>query len=165
MPALDLALGLGMIRSAAHMLHAFMFEPPGQIVRDVTRSVVAQKPRSLLYVDVVQTRGRQRLVERGRDVGGTHRGTEPPCHDVTREVVEHGREVVPAPAGDFEVGEVGLPELVDGGGLVLELVRRLDHHIGRAGDEVVRLQQPIDRSLGDKVLSLVGEPNGQLSRR
>ncbi len=37
-----------------------------------------------------------------------------------------------------EVGEVRLPELVDGGRLVLELVRRLDHHIGRAGDEVVR---------------------------
>ena len=64
--------------------------------------------------DVIKARCRQRLVERGRDVGGTHRGTEPPGHDVAREVVEHGREVVPAPAGDFEVGEVGLPELVDG---------------------------------------------------
>jgi hypothetical protein len=27
------------------------------------------------------------------------------------------------------------------------------------------LQQPIDRSLRDKVLSLVGEPHGQLPRR
>ena len=78
--------------------------------------------------DVIKARCRQRLVERGRDVGGTHRGTEPPCHDVAREVVEHGREIVPAPTGDLEVGEVGLPELVDGGGLVLELVRRLDHY-------------------------------------
>ena len=33
MPALDLALGLGMIRRAAHMLHALMLEPPGQVVR------------------------------------------------------------------------------------------------------------------------------------
>ena len=115
--------------------------------------------------DVIKARCRQCLVERGRDVGGAHRGTKPPGHDVAREVVEHGRQIVPAPAGDLEVGEVGLPELVDGGGLVLELVRRLDHHIGRAGDEVVRLQQPIDRSLRDKVLSLVGEPHGQLSRR
>jgi hypothetical protein len=48
--------------------------------------------------------------------------------------------------------------LVDGGGLVLELVRGLDHHIGQASDEVVRLQQPIDRSLGDKVLPLIGDP-------
>ena len=35
-PALDLTLGLGMIRSAAHMLHVFALEPRGQIVRDVT---------------------------------------------------------------------------------------------------------------------------------
>ena len=32
MPALDLPLRLGMIRSAAHMLHALVFEPPSQIV-------------------------------------------------------------------------------------------------------------------------------------
>jgi hypothetical protein len=29
----------------------------------------------------------------------------------------------------------------------------------------MRFQQPIDRSLRDKILLLVGEPNGQLSRR
>lgn len=52
-----------------------------------------------------------------------------------------------------------------GCGLVLELVRRLDHHIGRAGDEVVCLQQAVDQNLRDKILSLIGEPHGQLSRR
>ncbi len=97
--------------------------------------------------------------------GSAHCGTKPPGHDVAREVIQHRGEVVPAPASDLKVGEVGLPELVDSGGLVLELVRRLDHHVGRAGDEVVCLQQPIDRGLGDKVLSLVGESHGQLSRR
>ena len=35
-----------------------------------------------------------------------------------------------------------------------ELVRRLDHHIGRAGDEIVRLEQPVDRRLRDEVLIL-----------
>src|SRR5664279_1843466 len=104
-------------------------------------------------------------VERGRDVGGTHRGTEPPGHDVAREVIEHGREIVPSPASDLEVSEVRLPKLVDGCGLVLELVRRLDHDIGRAGDEIMRLQQPVDRSLRDKILFLIGEAYGQLSRR
>jgi hypothetical protein len=46
MPALDLPLGLGMIRRPADMLHVFAFEPRGQIVGDVARAVVAQKPRS-----------------------------------------------------------------------------------------------------------------------
>ena len=39
MPTFDLALGLRMVRRSAHMLHTFMFEPPGQIVCDVIRSV------------------------------------------------------------------------------------------------------------------------------
>jgi hypothetical protein len=45
--------------------------------------------------------------------------------------------------------------MVDGCGLVLELVRRLDHHVGRAGDEIMRLQQPIDRRLRDKILLVI----------
>jgi len=40
--------------------------------------------------------------------------------------------------------------------LSLNSFRRLDHHIGRAGDEVMRLQQPIDRSFGYKILPFVG---------
>jgi len=40
-PALDLSLGLRVIRSAADMLHVLAFEPSGQIVRDVTRPIIA----------------------------------------------------------------------------------------------------------------------------
>ena len=69
-----------------------------------------------------------------------------------------------AAAGDLEVGEVGLPELIDRRGLVLELVRRLDHHIGWTGDQVMGLQQPIDRRFRDEVLPLIGEPHGQFTR-
>ena len=47
----------------------------------------------------------------------------------------------------FEIGEVGLPKLVDGRGLVFELARRLDHDEGGTGDQIVRLQDPIRRSL------------------
>ena len=62
-PALDFPLGLGMIRSAAHMLHVFALEPRGQIVRDVTRSVVAQKPRSLRDGDVVEAGSCECLID------------------------------------------------------------------------------------------------------
>ncbi|MBP1061440.1 hypothetical protein ACVIW2_006385 [Bradyrhizobium huanghuaihaiense] len=44
MPALDLSLGLRMVRSAAHVLHALLVEPLGQIIRHVTRTIVAEKP-------------------------------------------------------------------------------------------------------------------------
>ena len=49
--------------------------------------------------------------------------------------------------------------------LVFELVRSLNHLIGFAGDEVLRLQQPIDRSFRDKVFSMVGEAHRQLPRQ
>jgi hypothetical protein len=67
--------------------------------------------------------------------------------DEAREVVEHGAEIIPAPARDLEVGEVGLPELVGRRGLMFERLDRLDDDIGRTGDEIVCFQQPIDRSL------------------
>ena len=43
-PALDLALGLGMHRRAANVLHALVFEVFGQIAGDVGRAVVAEQP-------------------------------------------------------------------------------------------------------------------------
>ena len=60
------------------------------------------------------------------------------------EIVEHGRQVEPAPADHLEVGEIGLPELVGRGGLVLERIGGLDHDEGRAGDQVACLQQAVD---------------------
>jgi hypothetical protein len=68
--------------------------------------------------DLVEPRSRQRQIERGGDIVAAHRGAELPGDDVAGEVVEHGREIIPAPAGDLQVGEVGLPELVGRRGLV-----------------------------------------------
>src|SRR3546814_10646445 len=60
---------------------------------------------------------------------------------MAREVVEHGREVHPAPPDDLEVGEVGLPHLVRAGSLGVELIGGLYHDIGRTGVQIVRLEQ------------------------
>jgi hypothetical protein len=54
MPTLDLSLGLGMIWGAAYVLHVLVFEPLAQIARDVTRSIVAQKPGSLRHGDAIE---------------------------------------------------------------------------------------------------------------
>lgn len=43
-PALDLALGLGMHRSAAHMAHLPCFNLFRQFFRDVARAVIAEQP-------------------------------------------------------------------------------------------------------------------------
>ena len=94
---------------------------------------VAGEPRSS---DRAQTPPRQ--IECGGDILRLHSRAELPGDNEAREVVQHGGEIVPAPPRDLEVGEVGLPELVDGSGLVFELVRRLDNDVGRARDEIVR---------------------------
>ena len=99
------------------------------------------------------TRGRQitltlqRQVQRFRDILGLHRRAQLPGDDVAREIVEDRAQIKPAPADHLQIGEVGLPELVWRRGLVLELVRRLDDDEGRAGDQIMRLEQAVDRGL------------------
>jgi hypothetical protein len=44
-------------------------------------------------------------------------------------------------------------------------VLTLDHHKGRAGDEIMRFEQAIDRGLRHEVVLLVGKAHRQFSRR
>ena len=44
--------------------------------------------------------------------------------------------VEPSPADDLQVGKVGLPQLIDRGGLVFELTSSLHHDERRTGDQV-----------------------------
>src|SRR3546814_253298 len=77
--------------------------------------------------------------------------------------VEHGREVHPAPPDDLEVGEVGLPHLVRAGSLGVELIGGLYHDIGRTGDQIVRLEQAVNRGFRYEVALLVGEAHRQFA--
>ncbi len=45
MPALDLALGLRVVRGAADVIHLPIFQPFGQFARDVTRPIVTEQSR------------------------------------------------------------------------------------------------------------------------
>ena len=91
------------------------------------------------------------------DVPGRHSDAQFPGDDVAGEVVEHGRQVNPAPADDLEVGEVGLPHLVPARGFGMEGIGCLDHHESRAGDQVVGLEQAVNTGLRHEVALLVGE--------
>ena len=53
MPALDLALGLGMEGSTADMAYAPIREPFGQVVGDIARAVVAQQPGSMRHLGAI----------------------------------------------------------------------------------------------------------------
>ena len=56
MPALDLALGLRMIRRSVDMLDVLLVQPIGKIARDIRRAVVRQKPWPVNYVHLDRAR-------------------------------------------------------------------------------------------------------------
>jgi hypothetical protein len=85
----------------------------------VAGAVGGQEPRSIDKLSLVQPTGPQRQVERGRDILDRHGGAQLLADDIAGELVEHGRQVEPAPADHLEIGEVGLPELVGRSGLVV----------------------------------------------
>lgn len=68
------------------------------------------------------------------------------------------------PANDLEIGEVGLPHLVDPGGLAMEAVRRFYHQLSRADNRVTSLQQAVNRGFRHEVALLIGKPHSQFAR-
>ena len=104
MPALDLALGLRMIRRSVDMLDVLLVQPIGKIARDIRRAVVRQEPWPVNDVHLIEPGRRQRQIECGGDILRFHSRAELPGDNEAREVVEHGREIVPAPPHDLEIG-------------------------------------------------------------
>ena len=104
------------------MFDLLAIQPLREIRRDVRPAVIRQQARSVNDGHLIEAGGRQRQIERCGDVVRLHGRTELPGDNEAREVVEHGVEIVPAPARDLEVGEVGLPKLVGRRGLVLKFL-------------------------------------------
>src|SRR5258705_7249166 len=61
--------------------------------------------------------------------------------------------------------EVGLPKLVWGGRRIGEAIGRLHQDEGRAGDQAMVLQEPINGGFGHKAALRVREVDGELTRR
>jgi hypothetical protein len=158
-PALDLALRLGMERRTAHMAHTLGFDVFSQLAGDVAGSIVRQQARSVMHVGRRTARGNQRKIQRIGDVLGPHRAAQLPGDYVARVIVEHGRQVHPAPPDDLEVGEVGLPHLVHPLGLGAEVIRPLITAQGGHGtlmraDQSVRAAVEVFEPLSAPLLQL-----------
>ena len=134
MPAFDLALGLGVVWRTARVLHAFVLQPFSQFARDVAGAIVAQQTRLMNDVDLVTPRGFQSQVQRVGHVLCPHVGAELPRDEVAAVIVQDRAEIKPPPANDLEIGEVRLPQLIDGRGFVFELTGSLDDDKRWAGD-------------------------------
>ncbi len=142
-PAFYLALGLRMVRCSTNMIHALLVEPISQFARDVAGSVVRQQAGFVANGNLITARSLKGQFQRVGDITSSHRRTQLPGDNISREVVQNGGEVIPAPANDLDVGKVCLPHLVDGGGLVAELMGSLEDNEGRTGDQIMSLEQAI----------------------
>ena len=80
--------------------------------------IVGQQARLVPDGDLFAARSFQGELQRVGDVSGLHRGAQLPRHDIPGEVVQDGRQIHPAPAQHLDVGEVGLPHLIDDCGFV-----------------------------------------------
>lgn len=113
-----------MERGVTDMLHALPFQPFSQITRDVAGPVITQKTRLVAHDGLIAAGCSQRQFNRISHVFSPHVCAELPGDDVRAVVIQNCAEIIPAPANDLEVGEVGLPHLVNGGGFVFELLAR-----------------------------------------
>jgi len=105
-PAPDPALGLRVERRTVNVAYGLGFGFIGQFIGDVDRTGVRQKPWPVLNMRLVAARGGQSHIQRVGHVFGSHRAAQPPGDDVAGVIVEHGREIHPAPVDDFEVGKM-----------------------------------------------------------
>lgn len=93
---------------------------------------------------LVAARCLKRQLDRAGHILGPHVRAELPGEDVAAVVVEDGGKVIRARANDLEVVKVSLPHLVDGGGLVRELIGGLDHHLARRSNQINGFQDAIN---------------------
>ncbi len=81
-----------------------------------------------------------------------------------RPFVEYRRQIQPAQTDDLQVSKIGLPHRVGSGGLSMEVIDRLEHRIYRAGDQIMGLEQKLNRGCRHKVALLLGEAHCQFLR-
>ncbi len=94
---------------------------------------------------------------------GAHALTQPPGQDIARVIIHHGQEVLPAPAGDLQVGAVCLPELANRRSRLIESVCHLHHGPGRSGDQIMLFEDAVDSGFRDEVAVFVSKADSQLS--
>ena len=97
----------------------------------------------MLYADLGTTGCLQCHLKLVGYIVGLHGGAQFPSDDVTRLIIEDGREIEPALADHFEVDEVCLPKLIDCCGFVTELIRSLDDGEGQTCNQVECLEYPV----------------------
>ena len=147
MVTFDLPLGHGMIHLRPNMTDLMSLETFLQLMRDEAGPVVAEEPRPLDHLDMLDPGFCDGHIQRVFHVLGLHGPAELPGDDIAREVVHHRRQIIPTPMHDLQIRKIRLPELIRPGCRMFELVFGRDHGKHRRCDQAVGLEDPIDAAL------------------
>ena len=109
MIALDLALGHGVIWSAASVLNTLAVQKGFEIFGQVTRAIIRQQTRTVPDPDMIKSSFLQGNFKSFLHIQRGHSWCEFPGQNVTRIVIQNGGQEILAPANDLEICEVGLP--------------------------------------------------------
>ena len=150
-PAFDLGLRLRMLRRAANRAHLVVCEPVSEVARDIARAVIGQQSRLMNGIGLVAARRLQGKLQGLGHIAAGHGGAQLPRAHVAGEVIQYRGPDHPAPTADLQVREAGLPELIDGRGLVFELIGSLHNNEGRTGNQIMGLEKPVYRALRNKI--------------
>ena len=94
-------------------------------------------------VHLIAARSLQSQVECVCNILRPHVGAELPRDDISAVIVQNCAEIEPTPTDNLQVSEVRLPKLIDGRGLIFELIGGLNYDEVWAGDQIMRFQHPV----------------------
>ena len=86
-PALDLALGLWMVRRSTRVGEALFGQPVGKLFRYVRRPIVREDTRPLSDFDLIEPRGLQGEVQGFLRIDRSHVGAKLPADDIARDII------------------------------------------------------------------------------
>jgi hypothetical protein len=75
----------------------------GQFAGDIAGAVIAEQTWLVMHMGLIAPRSRERHVQRVGNVLRPHRTAQLPGDDVTRVIVEHGRQIHPTPTDGLEL--------------------------------------------------------------
>ncbi len=139
MIAFYLALGHGVIGSAPGVADAMLVQVLLELSGQIAWSIVRQQPGPAPDPDSGDLGRGHGQIQDVLHVLSRHGAGQKPGDDIAAVVIHNGGQVVPAPAYDLEVGEVGLPKLMHPFGLVPKLVSGCEHNISWAGHQFLQL--------------------------
>ena len=97
------------MRTEPSMRHTLVLQPARKLAGQITRAVIAQEARFVINPHLRQSCILQSVMQCVCHIFRRHRCAQTPRQNISGIVIQHGREIIPAPADDLKIGKIRLP--------------------------------------------------------